>query len=124
MELVTLKALAPVAGSYICPIAECDEIEDYLTDSEDGVVVKKKRGRKRFQGLVSVERRATLHEIEAAIEGRLPANIEVLSELPKKAASDTGLVFAVTILEHAPPFAVPAEMADSLIKRGLAELAS
>lgn len=124
MELVTLKALAPVAGSYICSIAESDEIEDYLADDEQGNVVKRKRGRKRFQGLVSVERRATLHEIEAAIEGRLPPNIEVLSELPKKAASETGAVYPVTIVEHAPPFAVPAETADNLIRRGLAELAA
>lgn len=121
MNLIALKALKPLVGSYECTAAEADTIEDVLVDGENGEIIKKRRARKRYRGFVDVERRATVAEIQAAIEGRLPPNIEVLGAIPKLAITTDGAVAPMMVKEHAAHFAVPQELADDLVKRGMAE---
>lgn len=121
MSLIALKALKPLVGSYECTAAEADTIEDVLVDGENGEIIKRRRARKRYRGFVDVERRATVAEIQAAIEGRLPPNIEVLGAIPKVAVSVDGSVAPMMVREYAAPFSVPQELADDLVKRGMAE---
>lgn len=123
MNLIALKALKPLVGSYECTAAEADTIEDVLVDGENGEIIKRRRARKRYRGFVDVERRATVAEIQAAIEGRLPSHIEALGTIPKVAQAVDGSVAPLMVREHADTFSVPADLADDLIKRGLAERA-
>ncbi len=121
-EFVIIKALTPIVGSYVCKIADADVIVDTLTDDEHGNVIKKRQGRKRFRALIDVERQATVAELEAAIEGRLPQNITLLGPVPKRAAAENGEVMPVRVRVEAAPIMVPKALAEDFVTRGMAEI--
>lgn len=111
MQLVEVRALKPFVGSYRCSLSEADTIEDQLTEKEGGLIIKEKVPRKRFAGWIAVERYATSVEIELAKVGQLPGNLELepggkrVTEHPTEA----------TVM-------VPADIAENLVSRGLAEI--
>jgi hypothetical protein len=110
MQLVEIKPLKPFCGSYRCALSEADVIDDLLVEKEGGVIVKERVPRKSFVGLISVERAITPDEHKAWKDGKLPEKFEV---------ADNGR----SITEHPPhrTVQVPADVASSLISRGLAE---
>ncbi len=109
MDLVELRPLSPFVGSYKCALSEADTINDVLIE-RDGVVVKGKEPRKQYFGRVPVERAMTPDENRLWKEGKLPERFEV---------NATGTV----VIEHPSPatVTVPADVAEGLIARGLAE---
>jgi hypothetical protein len=109
MKLVELRPLKPFVGTYKCSLSEADLIDDALTE-KDGVIVKEKVPKKRYIGLVPVERAATADEFRAWKEGKLPSHLT---------ASEDGRF--VTEMPIARTVKVPEEVAQSLVARGLAE---
>ena len=111
-QLVEIKPLKPFVGSYRCALSEADLVDDGLDVNEAGQIIKVKVPRKRFVGLIAVQRKIRQTERELWTAGKLPANIEVLDE--------NGTV----VLEHPPQrtLMVPAEVASSLVSRELAEI--
>lgn len=120
MQLIEVKAIAPFVGTYVCPLAEADLIDDVL-EEKDGMTVKTRVPKKRFAGFIDVQRRLSPEEIQRALEGELPANIELLDPAVLKSikpgAQNAPEVFAI---EHAPTVMLPADVAAGLIERGLA----
>jgi hypothetical protein len=96
-------------------------IHDETVEDDAGNIVKRKIARKKYAGFISVERQASVFEIEAAIEKRLPKNIEILGAIPKSASTPEGKPYPLRIRVHAAPVELPAEVAADLIARGLAE---
>ncbi len=119
IELVELKPIAPFCGSYVCALADCDTLDDGIEEKPDGSIVKVRVPRKRFVGLISVERMARPHEIQARFEGGLPERFELIGNWSKPTER-------MTLVEHpeARTVRVPKDIADDLVKRGLAVAAS
>jgi hypothetical protein len=111
-QLVEIKPVKPFVGSYRCSLSEADMIEDGLKENDDGTIVKVKIPKKRFVGLISVQRAMRAHEREMWLAGTLPENIEVLDEQ------------GMAVMEHplVRTIFVPPEVASSLVSRQLAEL--
>ena len=114
MQLVELKPLQPIVGSFVCGIADADEIVAVSAEDEHGNIVKRQQARKRFKGLVAVQRHATRFEVDIWKANGVPANITVLGDL------NAAEVFIEEQPEN-PTISVPRAMADDLIRRGLAE---
>ncbi len=126
MELVELKPLKPFVGSYRCALADADVIDDMLVEREDGTIVKEKVPRKRFVGLIAVTRRLTPDEIGQFLAGSLDPLIEVvdgatvLAKQKVKPQSIAALELACIVSPEHATVRVPREMADDLVKRGIA----
>lgn len=120
MQLIEVKAIAPFVGTYVCPLAEADLIDDVL-EEKDGMTVKTRVPKKRFAGFIDVQRRLSPVEIQRALEGELPSNLELLdpSQLKgvKPGAANAPEIWAI---EHAASIILPADVAAGLIERGLA----
>lgn len=122
---VEVRPLKPFVGSYPCPLADADLVDDVLTE-KDGIVTKTKQPRKKFIGKVPRERYASADEMALIGSGQaLPANIELVPEHPKLAKSNhkRSADDPRKVLEHPaePTVRLPADMAKDLIARGLAE---
>lgn len=115
MQLVEIRAIQPIVGSYPCSVADADQIDTILVDDPTtGHVIKKPQPRKRFLALVPVQRRATSSEIEAFKTNGVPGNVSLLTEL-------SASIVWIEVRPEEPTVRVPLELADSLVKRGLAE---
>jgi hypothetical protein len=127
-ELIELKPLKPFIGSYPCALAHCDTIDEQLVEKEGGMIIKEKIPRKKFIGLVGVTRRLTVDETHAFLSGQLPARYEVhdaekvLKQHAIKPQSAANTELIATVRPENSTVKVPAEMARSLIDRGLAEM--
>lgn len=122
---IEVRALQPVVGSYPCPISECDFINDVFTENADGIVIKQKQPRKRYFGRISVTRRLSVHEIEAALRNELPANIEPIDpEWRRGVKPGAQTMPEVIAVFHAETFMLPVEIAKDLVSRGLVEIVS
>lgn len=110
---VELLPLKPFCGSYKCALSEADTIDEILVEKDGGLIVKEKVPRKKFVGLIAVERAATPEEQLMARERKLPDHLEI---------DERGLV----ITEHPKQrtVIVPADVANSLVHRGLAKRVS
>jgi hypothetical protein len=112
-DLVEVRALKPFCGSYKCELGVADIIEDETVEV-NGVITKTKVARKRFAGLIAVERTPTEHEANAIKAEAKPPHIEVL-------ASDKSGVTLVRVHPIPSTAFVPQDIAASLVERGLAE---
>ncbi len=121
MQLVEVKPLAAFVGTYQCALADADILDDVLVE-RDGMVLKDRIPKKRIHGRVDIQRRLAPVEIEAALAGELPGNIELLDPGVLKKIKPGRLDTApdVMVIEKAPTVKVPEEIAEDLIKRGLA----
>lgn len=125
MQLVEVRPVKPFVGSFKCSLAEADFIDDAL-EEKDGVVVKVKIPRRRYIGLIAVYRALTVGEIEARIRGELdpetfeldPDGIDALSRV-KPGSNQVPAIFA-TVHPTIKTLKLPADIAASLIQRGLA----
>ena len=110
MQLIEVRPLKPFMGTYRCGLSEADIIDDVLVEKEGGVIVKEKVARKRFVGLIPVDRVMTPDESRLHLDGKLPDHIEPLPggrmvrEWPRQR----------TVM-------LPPDTASQLISRGLAE---
>lgn len=114
MQLVEVKPLSPFVGSYVCPMAYADDIGTVLVEDDNGHLIKRQEARKRFQGLIATQRRATRLEVELWKAKGIPEHITVIGDLDGPEAW-------IEVRPENPTVAVPREMADDLIARGLAE---
>jgi len=111
-QLVEVRALKPFCGSYKCALEDADTVDDGI-EEKDGVVIKTRVPRKRFMGTIPTERRATQEEFDAWKAGAPPEGLEF---------SDDGRLIITRYGNEI--VKVPADMASSLITRGLAERVS
>lgn len=111
MELVEVRPLKAFVGSYRCSLEECDSVDEVLTEKDGGLIVKEKVPRKRYRGFVPIDRKLMPSEVDAYRAGKLPDNLEMIDE------------GTLHVREHSGPrtVRVPADVADSLVSRGLAE---
>jgi hypothetical protein len=111
MQTVEVRPIRPFVGSYKCGLAEADMVDEDLVE-KDGIVVKHRVPRKRYIGLIPVQRAIRADERELLKSGgTLPANFELIEEA------------GVVIERPGPPTVrLPAEIAHGLIQRGLAEI--
>lgn len=111
MEFIEIKPLKPFCGSYPCALADADQIDEALHEA-DGVITKRQVPRKKFFGLIAVERMASHHEIALIEAGQAP-HITVVSKTKDECH----------VIVHPVPLtvSVPADMATNLVARGLAE---
>jgi hypothetical protein len=109
MSMIEVRPTKPFVGSYRCSFAEADIIDEQLVE-KDGLIVKEKVPRKRFVGLIPVQRAMTREESSAWAAGNLPPHLEPIED-------------GRYVIEHPKQRTVfvPAEVASSLISRGLAE---
>lgn len=123
-ELVEVRCISPVAGSYVCKLGEHDHIGEEVAQRDDGSLYMKAVPKKRFSGLVPFERWATSLEIEALEAGRsLPPNLALVIPLDKLPRTKNGrLTDDVRVVELAPNFKLPPDVAEDLVKRGLVEI--
>jgi hypothetical protein len=110
-DMIEVRPLAPFVGSYRCSLADADMVDEDLVE-RDGVVIKHRVPRKRYIGLIPVQRalRADERDLLKA-GGKLPETFEVLDE--------SGLVIE---RPASATLRLPAEIAQSLVERGLAEI--
>lgn len=126
ITLVEVRPLKPFVMSFKCSLADADYVDDDLTE-KDGLVVKTKVPRKRVTALIPIRRSLTLNEIEARIRGDLdpatyelePESIAALKAI-KPGATSVPPIFAV-VHPAVPTVKVPADVADNLVSRGIAE---
>lgn len=111
MEMIELRALKPFCGSYKCALADADIIDESLVERADGLIVKEKVPRKKFVGLIAVERMAHDSELRQLASGNTPSGLEVISQTKS----------ATMVRINADTVKVPSDMAENLIARGLAE---
>jgi hypothetical protein len=111
MEMIEVRALKPFCGSYKCSLADADVIDETLVERPDGLIVKEKVPRKKFVGLITVERRAFDSELAQIEAGRTPVGLEVISRTK-------ALTMVRTLSDNV---RLPSDMAQNLIDRGLAE---
>lgn len=110
MQLVEVVPLKAFCGTFKCSLSEADLIDEALVEKEGGVIVKEKVPRKRYIGKVPTVRAITPDEHNLWKEGKLPKNI----------VADDGGKF-VTVYPEQRTVMVPADVASSLIARGIAE---
>ena len=127
MQLIELRPLKPFVGTHPCSLAEADMIDDRLVQGVDGVVRKQPEPRKRFVGLIPIDRPATADEMAALKAGKpLPPNIEIApdtrTEFERRMAAK-GQAEAPRIRQWPAQrtVRVPEDVAASLVERGLAE---
>lgn len=105
MQTQVIEVKAPFTGAYKCALAEADLIQDELHENEQGQIVTKKVPYKKIVGLLPQRRLATKEDQEAIKAGRLYAEGNYVYD----STEPTRLT-------------VPAEFAQSLVARGLAEI--
>lgn len=108
MQMIEVRPLRPFMGSYVCSLSEADSVDDHTTE-KDGQITKTKVARKRFVGLIPVDRAMTPDEHRLYLAGNLPGHLEVLGDRQVREWPAQRTVL------------VPAEIASRLISGGLAE---
>jgi hypothetical protein len=111
VSMVEVRPLKPFVGSYRCGLSEADVIEDETVE-EAGQIIKRKVARKRFVGLIPVERMASNEEFKK-FKDHKPDNIDVYMD---------GKVAMIREWPVHRTIKVPVEVASSLASRGLAEV--
>lgn len=123
--LVEVRPIRPFVGSYKCTIDECDYIQDILIE-KDGFIVKGKEPRKRFIGMIGERRPLTGDEIMAAKSGALGPryDVEARPEDLKQVGVGTNSLPTIygTVRPRQAAVRVPVDIADDLVRRGLAEI--
>lgn len=118
-KLVPIICVKPFTGSYVCELAEADYVtEEWVQDTATGNLVKRAVPRKRFFGAVPVERWMTTAETDLLKADKLPHYI-----VPYLSANgELDPKMGARCVENPPEqfVWVPPEVAEDLVKRGLA----
>ena len=118
-KLVAIECISPFGGSYVCELGEADVVnEEYVADPVTGIVTKKAVPRKYYKGLVPVDRWMTSTEVDLWKAGKLADHIK--PHLNDKGEMDPKFGARCTEFPPEPFVWVPQDLADDLVKRGLA----